>query len=469
MRLAALAVFLSVAVAPAKRWSRSGWKTCNGWVALDPATRCGKESDEGIPARLICGQCKNVSAALAARPEAKRPPAAAAQRPPTGQPAPCAQDERERRCAFEWVPLASPEEWKLYWPNKADRCQMLATDADAQKRCSNKTSLIRGYACEMDHDGLYLPFRERLHLRTRPKRLPGNRSTQAELGARIGDRVLLYLGDSVSNEMKSLLLQRNEDLKRLEPGGGRINFQRIPDADRIFSAVAYATDEDRDLARYESLMEAFMDAQTVDVVYIFNVGLHDEGHKDDYWRTLRALFPILDRLGGKEAYALGARLRPMFLDSSIQHFYSVDGGYTTPRLDYEGLATFRDGDCPRGLDRAAALLARPGDKRLSYRCAPSYLRAEYTKCPTFGGSHINKIARFEWERGNFTNLRFLPFGAATDALWDVHIGMSKQDCSHFCFFPALAELWSYIVLKAVEAVDSGATAAFDAWDWVDGA
>ena len=28
----------------------------------------------------------------------------------------------------------------------------------------------------------------------------------------------------------------------------------------------------------------------------------------------------------------------------------------------------------------------------------------------------NKIARVEWERGNYTNIRFLPFGAATDAL-----------------------------------------------------
>ena len=59
-------------------------------------------------------------------------------------------------------------------------------------------------------------------------------------------------------------------------------------------------------------------------------------------------------------------------------------------------------------------------------------------------------------------------GAATDALWDAHIGMSKQDCTHFCFFPALAELWSYLVLKALDAVDSGdaaAVRAFDAWDW----
>jgi len=381
-----------------------------------------------------------------------------------GAPPPCAVDERDRGCAFEWVPLETREEWDLYWPNEDDRCHMLARNESEQRRCGAHPSVIRGYACSMDEAGLYFPFRRRLGLRTRPKRLPANRSVQSELGARLGDRALLYLGDSVSNEMKTLLLDRNEDLKRLAPGGGFLNFRRT-DADALFGQVAYAAEADRDLGAYERKMVEFLDESYRDVVYIFNVGLHEESQPELYARTLRGLFPVVDRLGGA-VYARGARLVPIFLDSSIQHFYSVNGGYTSPRLAFERLADYEG--CDRGLDRAVRSLARPGNRKFSYRCAPSHMRAEYASCQTFGGSRVNKIARVEWERGNYTNIRFLPFGAATDALWDAHIGMSKQDCTHFCFFPALAELWSYLVLKALDAVDSGdaaAVRAFDAWDW----
>jgi hypothetical protein len=135
---------------------------------------------------------------------------------------------------------------------------MLARNESEQRRCGAHPSVIRGYACSMDEAGLYFPFRRRLGLRTRPKRLPANRSVQSELGARLGDRALVYLGDSVSNEMKTLLLDRNEDLKRLAPGGGFLNFRRT-DADALFGQVAYAAEADRDLGAYERKMVEFLD------------------------------------------------------------------------------------------------------------------------------------------------------------------------------------------------------------------
>ncbi|KAH8051769.1 hypothetical protein JL722_10603 [Aureococcus anophagefferens] len=309
-RIVALIVATRLARVRTVTWSRSGWKNCNNWVSKDPERRCAKESDDGIPAQRVCPQCRNETLPPRPTPPPRPRPTPAPVVPPPvlspGAPPPCAVDERDRGCALEWVPLETRESGTCRAAGVRRRDVTIhATDVRASS-------------------------------------------------ARLGDRALLYLGDSVSNEMKTLLLDRNEDLKRLAPGGGFLNFRRT-DADALFGQVAYAAEADRDLGAYERKMVEFLDESYRDVVYIFNVGLHEESQPELYARTPAPL-PV--------------------------HFYSVNGGYTSPRLAFERLGTTR---AATAASTARAPLA-PGNRKFSYRCAPSHMRAEYASCQTFGAA-----------------------------------------------------------------------------------
>ena len=303
-------------------------------------------------------------------------------------------------CAFEYEAVAPS--W--LWDKPCDLC-WLETGGGACGECRTANWDNAGFDVQHQcHRGQAPAFNARPGLLLRPAWLDygGNWTACRALAAATRGRSVIWLGDSVTTQLKNQLRVRCGSLPFANVGKTLLAAPAGPGG----GAAAALDGSEAARSKWAEWRAAVAEEKLGDVI-VLNLGLH--------YHTAEGLRYVLDQWAATLRAAVDSgRLGAVAIaETTAQHFSTSNGGY-------EGLAAELTN---------ATMPPRPPPA--GFICTPPSV-------PSKGAAWRNVIAHEVAARYSMPVARF---GAATEPLWDVHLGGSvkRPDCTHFCYAPGLVD------------------------------
>lgn len=332
----------------------------------------------------------------------------------------------------------------------------------------------RTYNCLAQAPHLRPNFRRRLKSLP-PVGDPRKSSAVVQLQRTLGDRSLIFAGDSTTKQLFGSLEHRASDLGAKLPLVNGEAATKVKKSDRIFYNFPGMEIEKVDADEYVS---RFADiSRRHGAVLVLSLGTHFD-HVDSYVKFVKWTFKALGRFLELSAHN---RSRALFMEMPAQHFATNSGGFCFPR-NGTGMTTvgMRPGlkrqewrpdfipDGPPMTSPHSGCWQRPNDKvgyPAGYLCRPLAAYAgegtppECAECDkswnkqwATGSGWRAEVARFEAAR--HPRVTVLPAAALTSSLWDLHVGtMPSPDCTHFCLLPPLVEAFAHLISTGIKQQD----------------
>ena len=395
----------------------------------------------------------------------------------------------------------SDADLSFYWPGKCDRCHLLArTSVEAVACCSgesngwdcrdfkkrkpaqsnhseniqcaawtadqkeNKQRLklrdhtVPNHQCSRypnatDATGEKYSMRLRQHLRYRMDGLsPSAGSTLDRFVDLVGDRRVVFLGDSVLRQFREFLDVRAEDLHagNLTRHPGLLHYMqsRISFADcynHAATCTSFKTVAPESAAHHGTIVISSFGNHFTNRAgkYTYN-----NNGRDAYEATLLDHLARLNGVAARASQNVAIHLGPF-----AQHFASETGEHGSRLSDRDARVRFApwfDQMVPHAwFDLSEA--EDPGAPRHArgYRCMPPTARK--FDCRTAESRTYYARVIMSIPRENFPVVEILPFDELTQELYDVHFG--GLDCTHWCYMPGLIEAAVHLINEAIAASD----------------
>ena len=417
--------------------------------------------------------------------------------------APGSVEEMKLRCDLSTWTDIKDDELSFYYASPCERCSVRSKSKspsgwfeDCRGACNYTGSLedfLKGgpgskkpkekhkfNVCLQQSPHMRPSFRRRLKILP-PVGLPEENSTIKHLERVIGNRQLVWAGDSITKYLFQHLEKRARIVQSHLSFASAMDLSDLSKSDRIWynfqfpgSSVEYIRTVDRD--SYLNGIES-----PHGVIMIAHLGNHffDES---TYAKYLQWTFETLERLLVRQARKFkGDRSRAFILEASAQHFATNTGGYCPipHNKTYKNVPGARAGKpherrkdfMPDGpsLGLSSGCWQYPNEEigfPFGYLCSPLAMHAEMKTSPecaetdedwerqwTTASGWRNRIIRFEAQK--HPQIGVIPMGAVTANLWDLHIGASTgSDCTHFCYGPGYAEAVAHMMATGIEAQDT---------------